>query len=142
MKIPTENISLNVELFSEIDAAKETLIFLHGFTGSANDWKKTTELEDDRFNKIAVDLIGHGKSDTPTEVDKYSSSSINSQLLDIVNHFTKEKVILLGYSMGGRVALSFAINHPNKIWCYALFSNSLLGVRQKVAKTPCGVLFS
>jgi 2-succinyl-6-hydroxy-2,4-cyclohexadiene-1-carboxylate synthase len=115
MKISTHNISLNVELFSEFEQKKDTLIFLHGFTGSANDWKKTAGLVDDRFNKIAVDLIGHGKSDTPKEVDKYSASSINSQLLDIINHFTKGQVILLGYSMGGRAALSFAINHPDKI---------------------------
>jgi len=115
MKIFTQNILLNVELFSEIDHGKDTLIFLHGFTGSANDWKKTAELIDDRFNKIAVDLIGHGKSETPIEVEKYSASSKYSQLLDIINHFTKEKVILLGYSMGGRAALSFATNYPDKI---------------------------
>ena len=124
MKIPTQKILLNVELFSEIDAAKDTLILLHGFTGSVNDWKKTAKLVDDRFNKIAVDLIGHGKSDTPIEIDKYSASSKNSQLLDIINHFTKGKVILLGYSMGGRAALSFAINHPDKIKGMILESTS------------------
>jgi len=124
MKIPTQNISLCVELFSEIDAVKDTLIFLHGFTGSAKDWKETTELIDDRFNKIAVDLIGHGKSDTPIEIDKYSASSINSQLLDIINHFTKGKVILVGYSMGGRAALSFATKYPDKIKGMILESTS------------------
>jgi len=124
MKILTQNISLNIELFSEIDPDKETLIFLHGFTGSAKDWKKTAELIDDRFSKIAVDLIGHGKSDTPIEIDKYSASSKNSQLLDVMNHFTKGKVILLGYSMGGRAALSFAVNHPEKIKVLILESTS------------------
>lgn len=124
MKISTHNISLNVELFSEFNPAKETLIFLHGFTGSANDWKKTAELIDDQFNKIAVDLIGHRKSDTPLEVEKYSASSINSQLLDVINHFTKGKVILLGYSMGGRAALSFAINYTDKIKGMILESTS------------------
>ncbi len=44
MKISTQNISLNFELLSEIDAVKDALIFLHGFTGSANDWKKTAAL--------------------------------------------------------------------------------------------------
>jgi len=124
MKISTQNISLNVELFSEINTVKDTLIFLHGFTGTVKDWKKTAGLVDDKFNKIAVDLIGHGKSDTPIEIDKYSASSKNSQLLDIINHFTKGKVILLGYSMGGRAALSFAINHPDKIKGMILESTS------------------
>ena len=124
MKIFSQNISLNVELFSEIDSKKENLFFLHGFTGSANDWKKTSQLIDNRFNKIAVDLIGHGKSDSPKEIDKYSASSINSQLLYIINQFAKEKVILLGYSMGGRAALSFAINHPDRIKGLILESTS------------------
>jgi len=129
MKIHTKDISLNVELFSEIDAVKDTLIFLHGFTGSANDWQKTAELIDDSFNKIAVDLTGHGKSDTPVEVDNYSASSINLQFMDIINHFTKGKVILLGYSMGGRTALSFATNHPDKIKGMILESTSA-GIEQ------------
>jgi 2-succinyl-6-hydroxy-2,4-cyclohexadiene-1-carboxylate synthase len=124
MKIFSQNILLNVELFSEINPSKETLIFLHGFTSSANDWKKTAEIVDNRFNKIAVDLIGHGKSDAPTEFEQYSPSSMNAQLLDIINHFTKEKVILVGYSMGGRAALSFATNHPDKIKGLILESTS------------------
>jgi len=124
MKIPTQNILLNVELFSEIEPTKDFLILLHGFTGSANDWKNTAELIDTSFNKIAVDLIGHGESDAQIEVDKYSASSINSQLLDIINHLTKGKVILLGYSMGGRAAQSFAINHPDKIKGMILESTS------------------
>ncbi len=124
MKIFSQNISLNVELFSEFNPTKETLFFLHGFTGSAMDWKKTVELVDTSFNKFAVDLIGHGKSDSSTELDKYSPSSMNAQLLDIINHFTKEKVILVGYSMGGRAALSFATNHPDKIKGMILESTS------------------
>jgi len=124
MKIPTQNISLCVELFSEIDAVKDTLIFLHGFTGSAIDWKNTAELIDNRFNKIAVDLIGHGKSDKPNEVEKYSAFSKNSQLLDVINHFTNDKVILNGYSMGGRAALSFALSHSDKMKGLILESTS------------------
>jgi len=124
VKILSQNISFNVELFSEFNPANDTLIFLHGFTGSANDWKKTAELIDNRFNKIAVDLVGHGKSDKPDEVEKFTASFINSQLLDVINHFTKEKVFLLGYSMGGRAALSFAVNHPEKVKGIILESTS------------------
>lgn len=124
MKIFSQNISLNVELFSEFNPARETLFFLHGFTGSAMDWKKTVELVDNSFNKFAVDLIGHGKSDSPTELEEYFPSSMNAKLLDIINHFTKEKVILVGYSMGGRAVLSFATNHPDKIKGLILESTS------------------
>ena len=124
MKISSQNILLNVELFAEFNPTKETLFFLHGFTGSAMDWKKTAELVENSFNKIVVDLIGHGKSDAPTELEKYSPSSLNAQLLDIINHFTNDKVILVGYSMGGRAALSFASNHTDKIQGLILESTS------------------
>ncbi len=124
MIVSSENISLNVELFSEINPENDTLIFLHGFTGSANDWLQTTKLIDKRFNKIAVDLIGHGKSDSPLNVEKYSPEKINEQLLNIINHFTDNKVIILGYSMGGRAALNFAINRPDKLKGIILESTS------------------
>jgi 2-succinyl-6-hydroxy-2,4-cyclohexadiene-1-carboxylate synthase len=60
-------------------------------------------------------LVGHGKSDSPVIVDKYSPQALSKQINDILNNLSTEQVIIFGYSMGGRATLSFAINHPNKI---------------------------
>ncbi|MBT8379465.1 MAG: 2-succinyl-6-hydroxy-2,4-cyclohexadiene-1-carboxylate synthase [Ignavibacteria bacterium] len=118
------DIKLNVEFFSEFNPKNKSILFLHGFTGCANDWKEVAEKIGPEFNKIALDLIGHGKSDSPGVVKFYKSDESNEQILFILNHFEIDKLILCGYSMGGRTALRFASTHPEKISTLILESTS------------------
>ena len=80
MFLQYENIKLNFENFSDFDSKKKTILFLHGFTGSANDWKDIAKVLDKRFNKIAVDLIGHGKTSSPNDINFYMIDSIIDQI--------------------------------------------------------------
>ncbi|MCU0332580.1 MAG: 2-succinyl-6-hydroxy-2,4-cyclohexadiene-1-carboxylate synthase [Ignavibacteriaceae bacterium] len=109
MIIQYESIKLNVEHLSEFEPSKKTILFLHGFTGSSIDWKDIVSKIDKRFNKTALDLIGHGKSSSPVSVNYYTSESNIAQIEYVTNHLRLKEVILCGYSMGGRVALSYAI---------------------------------
>ena len=115
MKIDVNGIKLNLELNTEIDPGKEYLLFLHGFTGCAEDWASTFEQLSDKYNLCALDLIGHGKSDAPANPDLYKAESIIEQIKIVKDHLTKNKIFLAGYSMGGRAALSFAIAYPDDI---------------------------
>ncbi|MDZ7623409.1 MAG: 2-succinyl-6-hydroxy-2,4-cyclohexadiene-1-carboxylate synthase [Ignavibacteriaceae bacterium] len=124
MIIQYENIKLNVEHLSEFDNSKKTILFLHGFTGSSNDWKDVVQKIDKRFNKTALDLIGHGKSSSPTSVNYYMGDSLTNQIEQVINHLRLKEVILCGYSMGGRVALNFAIAKPNMVKGLILESSS------------------
>ena len=124
MILQNKNIQLNFEYLSDFDTGKNTILFLHGFTGSANDWKDVSNKLDNRFNKIALDLIGHGKSSSPSDIKFYMIDSIIEQIEQIINHLRLENVILCGYSMGGRAALSFAIEKPNLVKGLILESSS------------------
>lgn len=130
MIIPFQNIKLNLEHFSEFDPAKQTILFLHGFTGSANDWKAIAEKIDKRFNKTGLDLIGHGKSSSPSNLDFYKIESIVEQIEETIRMIGLNKTILCGYSMGGRVALKFAIDKPNLLSGLILESASA-GIKKK-----------
>jgi 2-succinyl-6-hydroxy-2,4-cyclohexadiene-1-carboxylate synthase len=80
------------------------LVFLHGFLGCSVDWKPVCDLLPP-CHCIGVDLPGHGQSPfTP--------------------HFeiTLEKFHLIGYSMGGRLALEYASKHPQKVASLTLAS--------------------
>jgi 2-succinyl-6-hydroxy-2,4-cyclohexadiene-1-carboxylate synthase len=88
---------------------------LHGFTGSLDDWREIHGSLNPKINYIGIDLVGHGNSDSPVNVDKYSQQALSKQINDFLNNLSIEQVILCGYSMGGRAALSFAVHHPNKI---------------------------
>lgn len=115
MTIQYENIKLNLEQLSEFEVSKKTILFLHGFTGSANDWQDIVEKVDKRFNKIALDLVGHGKSSAPSSVNYYTAESIVNQIEQVINSLNLKEIILCGYSMGGRAALNFAISKPEMI---------------------------
>lgn len=112
MKLDYQGIKLNIEIPNQIDPKKEYILFLHGFTGNAEDWFDIFEQMPGKYNAVAIDLIGHGKSDAPGNADYYCAESIVSQIKFIKDHLTQDKIFLVGYSMGGRASLSFAIAHP------------------------------
>jgi 2-succinyl-6-hydroxy-2,4-cyclohexadiene-1-carboxylate synthase len=115
MKIKSDSIEINFEYFNSFDRKRNTILMLHGFTGSLDDWREISDSLNPNFNYIGIDLVGHGKSDSPLIVDKYTPQAVSKQIGDLLYNLSLEQVIIFGYSMGGRAALSFAINHPNKV---------------------------
>ena len=113
MKLDANGVKINLELYKEIDKAKDYVLFLHGFTGCAEDWFPIFEQLPNKYNYIAMDIVGHGKSDVPGNVNSYSIESIVNQIKFVKDHLTPNKIFLLGYSMGGRIALSYASIYPN-----------------------------
>ena len=130
MIINHKNIHLNYELLSDFNPTNKNIVFLHGFTGSTNDWRNNSVKLEKRFNRMAIDLIGHGKSSSPSDINYYSIDSITEQIEEIFNQLNLKEVILCGYSMGGRVALSFAVNKPNRLIGLILESSSA-GIKNK-----------
>lgn len=114
MKIPFKNFELFADT-TNFNPDKQTIVFLHGFTGSSEDWSEIIPQIDSNFSSITVDLIGHGKSDSPADTALYEIDSIIQQLKSIIEKLALNKIILCGYSMGGRVALSFANKFPQLI---------------------------
>ena len=125
MIIKINDLSFNVNFDeTQFDKTQTPLFLLHGFTGSALDWKFLYKDLTKKVFPIAIDLIGHGNSDSPIDINYYLTESIVEQLKIIIENFTEEKVFLLGYSMGGRAALSFALKYPPKIKALILESAS------------------
>lgn len=108
-------LKLNVEFFHSVENNKSPLFFLHGFTGSSEDWRSIAPQVDKSFPAIGIDLIGHGKSASPENEELYSEEAIANQINNIIDLTIKGKVILVGYSMGGRAALNFTIKYPEKV---------------------------
>ena len=124
MIISTSGVKINVAYFPSAEKESAFVFLLHGFTGSSNDWLEIIPNLNKKYSYVAVDLIGHGQSDSPNELEHYKTPSLITQLDDIFKHFTKEQFILMGYSMGGRVALSYAAQYPDKLAGLVLESTS------------------
>ncbi len=114
MRILLENNIWNVELENE-KSGSTFLFLLHGFSGSSSDWKNITPQLDPSYITAAVDILGHGKSHSPADRSFYETSSLVNNLHFLIKNFTDEKVFLLGYSMGGRLALSYAVKYKQNV---------------------------
>jgi len=125
MKIEISGLTANIILPStEIPQNKIPIIFLHGFTGSASDWEFAMQNIDDNYFPIAIDLPGHGETEASDNINDYTIDSINNIISTIIEKLKISKVILFGYSMGGRAALSFAVQYPSMIKALILESST------------------
>src|SRR5215216_6444427 len=91
------------------------LVLLHGFTGSAASW---TPVRYDlaRFHRvIAIDIIGHGASAAPEDPSHYTFEQALLDLAEITAQLGIARAAWLGYSMGGRLALGMALDHPDRV---------------------------
>ncbi len=89
--------------------------------GSSGDWKNGTEGLGDQFHSIAVDLPGHGCSLGLPE-EEYTMDGAANALLRTLDDLGVRRASIAGYSMGGRLALYFALRHPER--CEKLFLES------------------
>ena len=64
---------------------------------------------------IQVSLLGHGRTDSPKSIRRYAMSQQLADLAEILDQLKLHKVNILGYSMGGRIALSFASRYPERV---------------------------
>ena len=118
-RIAVNGVQLNVEQRGDGPA----LLLLHGFTGSGATW--TPHLEAWRgFTTVAVDLLGHGESDRPRDPARYRMERCVDDLTALLDQLGIRRAAVLGYSMGGRVALRLALHAPERLWALVLESAS------------------
>ncbi len=97
------------------------ILFLHGFMGSKSEWTPVTNGLDQGFRCVAVDLPGHGSSlDLPSV--SYTIRGAAKAVLRTLDGLEIPRATLVGYSMGGRLALYLALRHPDR--CAGLFLES------------------
>ncbi|MEG4279652.1 2-succinyl-6-hydroxy-2,4-cyclohexadiene-1-carboxylate synthase [Microcoleus sp. MON1_C1] len=91
-----------------------TLLFLHGFTGSSQDFSSVIPLLYNSYCCLAVDLPGHGKTQVNGDESCYTMSNTAQALIELLDNLQVDKCLLLGYSMGGRLALYMTLHFPER----------------------------
>jgi 2-succinyl-6-hydroxy-2,4-cyclohexadiene-1-carboxylate synthase len=90
------------------------LLFLHGFMGSLWDWQDIISRLDQNFFCLAVDLPGHGETRVHGDNRLFEIEQTAIGIIDLLADLQLEKTNLIGYSMGGRLALYLAVNFRNR----------------------------
>src|SRR5579883_2019656 len=111
MLVQVNDIRLNIEERGR--QQDPPLVLLHGFTGSAAGWGKHLDrLAAAGLRVLAFDLHGHGPSDAPNNSERYNMEHCQQDILAALKKLDvrQGEATLLGYSMGGRIALYTAFS--------------------------------
>ncbi len=114
----------DVNYYIEIQGEGEPLLLLHGFTGSSQIWHDLMNVCSSHCKVIAIDLIGHGQTGSPDIAERYQIKHQVADLHQLTRALNLDKFMLLGYSMGGRIGLSLAMEDPDRITALILESSS------------------
>jgi pimeloyl-ACP methyl ester carboxylesterase len=105
-----KTITVNGDRIAYRDAgAGEVLLLVHGLGGSSASWAEVLPKLSGNYRVIAPDLLGHGQSDKPHS--DYSPAMFASLLRDLLDALGIDKVTVVGHSLGGGVAMTFAARH-------------------------------
>lgn len=88
------------------------LLILHGLLGSLDNWMPHAQLLSSQFQVFLLDLRNHGRS---PHADEFNYDVMAADLAEFVRDQNLVAVSLLGHSMGGKVAMRFAQQHPELV---------------------------
>ena len=88
------------------------IIMLHGIFGSSDNWLTHSKLLSENYHTYALDMRNHGQS--PHD-DVFDYPSMVDDVLQFMHDHDIKDPILMGHSMGGKVAMNFAVAYPAKI---------------------------
>jgi pimeloyl-ACP methyl ester carboxylesterase len=95
---------------------------LHGFDSSLLEFRRLLPLLAGSGDVWAIDFFGSGFTECPTSIS-INPGSIRQHLLSIVETWIGEPVVLAGASLGGAVAIDFALHHPSWVRSLALMDS-------------------
>ena len=93
------------------------VIMLHGLAASLHDWDELfPALVSQGYSGYALDLLGHGESLKPERPEAYTSESVYEHMSAWIRSLAlEEPAVLIGHSLGGYLALKFALQNPGQI---------------------------
>jgi 2-hydroxy-6-oxonona-2,4-dienedioate hydrolase len=121
--INVEGINVKYDEFGKGNG--KIVLFLHGLGASALAWRDIPEALSKYFHTIALDLVGFGATDKPHE--NYTLSyfcNFLDKFLSKVGIDRFKKISIIAHSLGGYIALEYAIRNKNRINKLILFNSS------------------
>lgn len=101
-----------MNLFYRTVGEGEPVIIIHGLYGASDNWMQIARKMPNKYQFILVDLRNHGASPHSTE---HTYEEMVTDIAWLFHELEIEKAHVMGHSMGGKVAIAFAADYPEKI---------------------------
>lgn len=122
-----------------------TLVLLHGYTGSKENWYRLAQQLDRRYRLVIPDLPGWGQSERKPGAD-YGYAAQAANVAAFIDKISEKPVVLIGHSMGGGIAAVAAARYSDDVAAVALidasgvrFKDNQFGIDVLAGKNPFGV---
>ena len=112
--MPTALIN-GIKLYLEETGSGPPLVWVHGFSCGIRSWDPQVRALCASHRVITYDVRGFGITDAPEEAAAYSQAISVSDLAGLLDQLRIERAALGGLSMGGNIALNFALEHPGRV---------------------------
>ena len=103
---------LNYRIHGALLGHNRPLVVMHGLLGSLDNWNTFASSQQEQRPVIAIDMRNHG--DSP-HVSGMGYQLMVADVLEVLDHLQLEQIDVMGHSMGGKVAMWLALNHPQRI---------------------------
>lgn len=104
-----------IDMQPEEAAMQRALVLVHGYGGSATQWKFQLQTFGQTMRVVAPDLRGHGLSDDPADLPCDMEDLVDDLELVIERLGLSNPFYLLAHSFGGAVATEYVLRHPDKV---------------------------
>jgi pimeloyl-ACP methyl ester carboxylesterase len=102
--------------YDEYGAGERPLILVHGLLMNRRMFDRLGPVMAERGNRvIAIDLLGHGRSERSTEMSQYSMTFFARQVEALLDHLDLEDAVIGGTSLGANVTLELAYMEPKRV---------------------------
>jgi len=119
----------------EAGAGERALVLVHGFTGSRDDFREQLPPLAALGRTLALDQRGHGGSTNSGKHELYTVANLVDDLAAAFDALGLERADLLGHSLGGAVALRFALAHPDRLASLVLMDTSAQPIRMRFSES-------
>jgi pimeloyl-ACP methyl ester carboxylesterase len=104
-----------LDLYYELQGQGAPIVLVHEFAGSIRSWDETIDILREQARVLAYNCRGYPPSSVPDGVEFYSQATSADDLRALLDHLGTTRTAVAGLSMGGSIALQFAITHPDRV---------------------------
>ncbi|XP_057312750.1 monoacylglycerol lipase ABHD6-like [Hydractinia symbiolongicarpus] len=125
-----------------IDSTKKSILFIHGFFGSAVDFVQIAPYFDKSYHLVAIDMYNHGGTTSLNRNVTMEDMVVLVKTFSEKTDLHRRKFHLVGFSMGGSVAVDYASQYSEDVASLTLMGTTGMQVNYMSGKKPKSVVFT